>query len=101
MFLLPHEVSVEPYLKTFQYKFLNSIPFTTRKLCKIGYISGDKCSFCKLETETLHHVFFDCDHLQCFWKDFEYFFYIMKKEFVHLTIQGIIVGILYAKCTPT
>ena len=44
---LPHEVEFEPYLKAFQYKVLNSILFTNKKLCKIGYIQDDKCSLCK------------------------------------------------------
>ena len=46
-FLLPHEVAFEPYLKAFQYKVLNSILFTNKKLCKIRYIQDDKCSLCK------------------------------------------------------
>ena len=41
------EVAFEPYLKAFQYKVLNSILFTNKKLCKIGYIQDDKCSLCK------------------------------------------------------
>ena len=42
-----YEVAFEPYLKAFQYKVLNSILFTNKKLCKIGYIQDDKCSLCK------------------------------------------------------
>ena len=93
MFLLPHGVSVESHLKAFQYKALNSILFANRKLCKI-YISDDKCSFYKLETETLHHVFFHCKPCSMLLEGFWVFLnYIMTKEFVHLTIQDI-VGIL-------
>ena len=58
VFLLPDKVSFEPYIKAFQYKILNSILFTNAKLFKIGYISEDKCSFCKSEPETLHHLLF-------------------------------------------
>ena len=59
MFLLPHKVSFEPYIKAFEYKVLNSILFTNTKLCKLGYIPDGKCSFCKSEPETLNHVFFN------------------------------------------
>ena len=52
VFWLPHKVSFEPY------KVLNSIPFTNTKLFKIGYISEDKCSFCKSEPETLHNFLY-------------------------------------------
>ena len=41
------------YLKAFQYKVLNAILFTNKKLCKIGYIKYDKCSLCKTDLETL------------------------------------------------
>ena len=44
VFLLPHEVAFEPYLRAFQYKVLNSILFSSKKLCEIGYIQDDKCS---------------------------------------------------------
>ena len=36
VFPLPHEVTFEPYLKVFQYKVLNSILFTNKKLSKIS-----------------------------------------------------------------
>ena len=98
IFRLPHKVSFEPYIKAFQFKVLNSILFTNTKLCKIGYISDDNCSFCKSEPETLYHVLFYCSHVQRFWKDFEYYFYLLTKEFFHLTLQDVMIGILYAKC---
>ena len=79
-------------------KVLNSILFTNTKLCKIGYISDDNCSFCKLKPETLYHVLFYCSHVQRFWKDFEYYFYLLTKEFFHLTLQDVMIGKLYAKC---
>ena len=59
VFLLPHEVAFEPYLKAFQYKVLNSILFTNKKLRKIGYIQDDKCSLCKTDLESLYHIFFE------------------------------------------
>ena len=56
VFLLPHEVAFEPYLKAFQYKVLNSILFTNKKLCKIGYTQDDKCSLCKTDSESLFNT---------------------------------------------
>ena len=91
-------MSFEAYIKAFQFKVLNSILFTNTKLCKIGYISDDNCSFCKSEPETLYHVLFYCSHVQRVWKDFEYYFYLLTKEFFHITLQDVMIGILYAKC---
>ena len=48
IFNLPHQVALEPYVKAFQYKVLNFILYTNTKLHKIGYITDDKCTFCKL-----------------------------------------------------
>ena len=98
IFRLPHNVSCEPYIKAFQFQVLNWILFTNTKFCKIGYISDDDCSFCKSEPETPYHVLFYRSHVQHFWKDFEYYFYLMTKEFFHLTLQDVMIRILYAKC---
>ena len=98
MFILPHTVSSEPYVTAFQYKVLNSILFTNTKLFKIGFITEDKSSFWKSESETLSHLFFDCIKTKTFWRDFESYFYSLSKEFVHLILKDVIVGIINTKC---
>jgi len=47
VFLLPHEVAFETYLKGFQYKVLDSILFTSKKLCKIWGEQGILWEICK------------------------------------------------------
>ena len=98
VFILPHTVSFEPYVRAFQYKVLNSMLFTNTKLFKIGFITEDKCSFCKSESETLSHLLLDCIETKSFWRDFEFYFYSLSKEFVHLTLKDVIVGIISTKC---
>jgi len=80
------------------YKVLNSILFTNTKLFKIGFITEDKCSFCKSQSETLSHLLFDCKKTRSFWRDFEFHFYSLSKEFVHLTFKDVIVVIIIRKC---
>ena len=92
VFPLPHEVAFEPYLKAFQYKVLNSILFTNKKLCKIGYIQDNKCSLCKTDSESLYHIFFECRHTK------QFYYYTLTREFIHLTLQDVITGILYTNC---
>ena len=46
-FTLPYKVPLEPYVRAFQYKVLNSILYTNSKLYKIGYSQQDLCTFCK------------------------------------------------------
>ena len=80
VFLLPHMVCSEAYVKAFQHKVLNFILHTNTKLYKIGYNTNDKCSFCKSEPETLLHLLFNCAYSKLFWKDFEFYFYSLSKE---------------------
>ena len=70
VFLLPHEVAFEPYLKAFQYKVLNSILFTNQKLCEIGYIQDDKCSLFKTDSESFTTSFSNADTPSSFGRNF-------------------------------
>ena len=36
-----------------------------------------------------------CSLVQPFWKDFEYYFHLLTREFVHLTLQDVMTGIIY------
>ena len=98
VFILPHNLAFEPYVRAFQYKILNSILYTNSKLYKIGYTADDKCSFCESEPETLPHFFFHCVYSQLFWKQFESYYYSLTKEFFHLTLQDVLIGIITSKC---
>ena len=60
--------------------------------------TDDKCSFCKSEPETLHHLLFNCVYSRLFWKDFEFYFYSLSKEFVHLSLQDVLIGITTSEC---
>ena len=68
-FSLPIRVCSERYLRSFQYKVLNSILFTNEILFKIGYIPSPNCSFCQDTIETRNHVLFTCPFSYSFWMD--------------------------------
>ena len=97
-FLLPHSVAFEPYVKAFQFKVLNSILYTNSKLCKIGFIADNLCSFCKHDSETMQHLFYDCPHSRSFWKEFESHYLSLTKQQVHLNLKDILIGVLTPKC---
>ena len=42
--------------------------------------------------------FFQCRHAKQFWKEFQDYFYTLTREFVGLTLQHAITGILYINC---
>ena len=100
VFTLPHKVALEPYVKAFQYKVLNSILYTNTKLYKIGYTEQDKCTFCNTEPETLHHFLFHCPHSNLFWKDCEQYVFAITKQNKVLNLQDIIIGSIDSSSCP-
>ena len=67
-FVMPLRVANEPYLRSFQYKVLNSILYTNELLFKIGYVSNPNCSFCQQTIKTISHFIFDCSFAVSFWE---------------------------------
>ena len=98
VFLLPHKVALEPYVRAFQYKVLNRILYTNEKLHKIGFILHKDCTFCKSESETLTHLLYHCPFSIAFWRDFEAYWSLVKNEQIHLILEDIIVGITKRPC---
>ena len=94
VFILPHIVAFEPYIKAFQYKILNSILFTNVKLHKIGFKESDLCSFCETAPETLHHLLFLCSYSRLFWSNFEGYWLSLTNERIQLSLQDVVVGII-------
>ena len=98
MFLIPHKVALEPYVRAFQYKVLDRILYTNEQLHKIGFIPHKDCTFCKSESETLTHLLYHCPFSIAFWRDFEVYWLLVKNEQIHLTLEDIIVGIIKRPC---
>ena len=67
-------------------------------LNKIGFITEDKCSFCKSESETLSHLLFDCIKTKSFWRDFESYNIVTLFQKNLYTLKDVIVGIIITKC---
>ena len=98
IFTLPHSVALESYVKAFQYKVIHSILYTNTKLCKIGYISNDLCTFCDAKPENLYHLFYECSHSKQFWNDFESYWYLLSNQIIDLSLQNVLFGIISKQC---
>ena len=96
LFILPHKVTLEPYVRAFQFKVLNSILYTISKLYKIGYSQHDLCTFCKSYTETLNHLPYSCSCSKAFWRDFELLWFSGTQKTINLTQQD--VDVLSRSC---
>ena len=83
--------------------FQNTIKHMSRMIENIfGKLNSRKMgrSFTNIlnQSETLSHLLFYCKKTRSFWRDFEFYFYSLSKEFVHLTLEYVIVGIIITKC---
>ncbi|MCV6630748.1 MAG: zinc-binding domain-containing protein [Flavobacteriaceae bacterium] len=93
IYLLPHFVASETYIWSFQYRLLNYILFTNVKLLKIGFALTDKCTFCNSYEETFYHLFFECSHVQAFWRCFVNWWADVADEKLTLALHDIILGL--------
>ena len=93
IYSLPHAVASETYIWSFQYKVLNYILYTNTKLYKIGLVLTDKCTFCRSSKEDLYHLFFECSHVQSFWKKITSWWFNLGKENINVTLKEIILGL--------
>jgi len=62
----------ETKLHTFQFKLLHRKIATNDYLYKIGISLTDICTFCEQNTESLIHLFWDCEFVQTFWQNIQH-----------------------------
>jgi len=94
IYSLPQTVASETYIWFFQYRVLSYILYTNSKLFKIDLSLNDKCTFCSSAKEELYHLFFECSHVQIFWKTFSSWWFELVKENITVSLKDIILGLL-------
>ena len=65
---LPFRTTIYTKLRSFQFKVIHNILYTNEKLHKIGYSDTSSCTFCKKNTQTLLHLFVECENIRPLWK---------------------------------
>ena len=58
-------------LRDFQFKINNKILVTNSFLYKINKTDSHLCSFCRKDTESIHHLLCTCDKVREFWNTFK------------------------------
>ena len=58
-------------LRWFQYRILHHILSTNRSVSKFNHTQDHLCTFCKLKSETIIHLLWECPTSNLFWKDLE------------------------------
>ena len=62
IYTLPRKIITSTKIRAFQYKILNNVLYLNDKLFVFGKSETNICSFCKLEDETITHLFIDCNY---------------------------------------
>ena len=68
VFLNLLSVSSKTFVRSFQFKLLDDIVFTNKRLAKIGYVPHNTCTFCEVEPETIYHLFCERPLTHFFWE---------------------------------
>ena len=55
-------------------KILNNVLYINKKLNTFGLSNTQLCSFCKMEKETISHLFYYCNHMQDIWNQVPAYF---------------------------
>lgn len=63
------KATIDTKLRNFQYKYITRIIPTNKKLLKFNIKPSNLCDFCSMHVETLRHLFWECQHIQNFWRE--------------------------------
>lgn len=66
---LPFFTTKNSYLQWFQYRINQNILPTNKLLTQMKIKQNDKCTFCKTFTETIYHLFWECQIVNNFWNE--------------------------------
>ena len=72
IYLLQRKVSNDTNLRMFQYKILNNILYLNKQLFIFNKKDTKLCSYCKLQDETINHIFVECKFAIKLWRDFRH-----------------------------
>ena len=86
--------SSEMFISSFRFKILNNITFTSlfSSSQNTGYVRDDSCTFCRVSSETVNHLFYECFHTNQFWKDFKNFWFALSGKHVEFSLQDVLIG---------
>ena len=69
IFKLPYEITVNNKLRNFHYKYIMRIVRTNKELYRFALVNSTICDFCCQNTETIHHLFWECIYSQELWNN--------------------------------
>ena len=101
IYSLPFKTTLDTKPREFQYKLLNNIVFTTKKLFRFKMIQSPLCAFGKTEIESPEHLFFYCNTTKEFWQLFSSWLTRINLTKMSITLQKVLFGVFDAKDDKT
>ena len=77
--------TISSKIRNFQYKFLTRILPTNKWLYKCKLVNSSLCDFCNMFTDSINHLFWECQHIQQFWRDLHTF---LATKHVYIDFSG-------------
>ena len=74
IYMLPWLTTIESSSRSFQYKILNNILYLNDRLYKFKAVTSPLCSLCKVENESLIHLFCQCIETRKLWHQLQTWF---------------------------
>ena len=93
VFINIYSSTIDTILREFQYKYIMRIIPTNKTLMKYKIKSSNLCEFCNMHTETIRHLFWECNHIQHFWNNLSNWLNSINLNMV-LNFEIISLGIL-------
>lgn len=94
IYLLPHRLTTETRLITFQIKILHNILPSNTSLFKMKLKDSKSCPYCVAEEQTISHLFIECEQVCDFWKQFKSWWKEKTNKTINLLADQILYGIL-------
>ena len=85
--------TISSIIRNFQYKFLTRILPTNKWLYKCKLVNSSLCDFCNMFTDSINHLFWECQHIQQFWRDLHTFL-ATKHVYIDFSYELISFGFL-------
>ena len=87
-----HLIYKDTYLKYIQFRTLHHRFFTNEKLFKMGIKNSDQCGFCHSHTDSIEHMFLDCEISIHLWNEVQEWIHTLGMKNYNLSQSRIILG---------
>ena len=92
IYYMAFKATLDSHLRTFQFRIINRILITNRQLKLYQIKNSEHCEFCRVETETYEHLFFECVFVKEIWSKIQNWLYPKMIFTQQIQINNVIFG---------